>query len=58
MQIDKQLFPINTLEINGKKVLVQPKMADKGKGKSVTIGDPYTPNLSQGVVTQKALGKK
>jgi hypothetical protein len=58
MQIDRQSFPINTLEMNGKKVLIWLEMADKGKGKNIVIGDPRTTNLSQGMTTQKALDKK
>jgi hypothetical protein len=33
-------------------------VADKNKDKGIIIGDPRTINLSRGVVTQKALGKK
>jgi hypothetical protein len=40
--------------MNDKKVLIWPKVADKGKGKIIVTGDPYTPNMSWGVVTQKA----
>ena len=58
VQVDKQLFPINTLEINGNKVLVWPIQADKRHSKNKVTGDPRTPNLSRGVVTQKALGKR
>jgi hypothetical protein len=53
-----QLFPINTLEIKGKKVLLRPEVAHKSKSNSIIVGDPHTPNLSRGVVTRKALSKK
>jgi hypothetical protein len=46
MQIDRQSFLINTLNINNKKVLIQSDMADKGKGKNIIVGDPRTPNPS------------
>jgi hypothetical protein len=46
VQVDRQPLPINTLEINDNKVLVRSKVADKGKGKSIVIGDPHMPNLS------------
>jgi hypothetical protein len=58
MQIDRQSFPINTLEMNGKKVLVRPELANKDKGKSVVISDPRMLNPSQGVATQKAPKKE
>jgi hypothetical protein len=40
MKIDRQMFPVNTLEMNDKKVLVQSNVADKGKGKSIVTGNP------------------
>jgi hypothetical protein len=46
MEVDTQPFPVNTIEPTSKKVLVQPKMTDKGK--DIVIGDPRTPNISQG----------
>jgi hypothetical protein len=58
MQIDRQLFPINTLEIKGKKVLLRPEVAHKTKSNSIIVGDPHAPNPSRGVVTRKALSKK
>ena len=32
-------FPINMINFDGKKVLIRPIAADKGKGKEVIIGD-------------------
>ena len=32
-------FLINMIDFDGKKVLIRPSMADKGKGKEVIIGD-------------------
>jgi hypothetical protein len=58
VQIDKRLFPINTLEMNDKKVLVQLEVADKGKGKSIVTNDPRMPNMSREVVTKKAPDKR
>jgi hypothetical protein len=40
MQVDTQPFHVNKIELICKKVLVRPKMADKGKGKGIVIGDP------------------
>jgi hypothetical protein len=39
MQVDTEPFLINTVDFDGKKVLIQPNAADKGKGKEVIIGD-------------------
>jgi hypothetical protein len=58
MQVDTQPFSINTIEPTSKKVLVRPEMADKGKGKSIIIGDPRTSNILLGGITKKALDKK
>jgi hypothetical protein len=37
MQVDTQPFPINTIELANKRVLVRPKVADKGKASSLVI---------------------
>jgi hypothetical protein len=58
IQVDTQPFPVNTIEPTSKKVLVRPKMANKGKGKSIVIGDPRTLNISQGGIARKAPDKK
>ena len=47
MQVDTQPFPVNTIELTCKKVLVRPEMADKGKGENIVIRDPRTSNISQ-----------
>jgi hypothetical protein len=58
MQIYKQPFLVNIMELAGKKVLVRPDMADKYKGKNIIIGSPRTSEISQGVNTQEALDKR
>jgi hypothetical protein len=58
MQVDTQPFPINTIELTCKKVLVRPKMVDKGKGKGIVIGDPHISIISQKEVAQKASDEK
>jgi hypothetical protein len=37
--VDTEPFPVNVIDFKGKKVLIWPGMADKGKGKEVIIGD-------------------
>jgi hypothetical protein len=46
IQVDTHPFPINTIKPTCKEVLVQPEVADKGKGKNIIIGDPRTSNIS------------
>jgi hypothetical protein len=58
MQLDTQPFPINIIELAKKKVLVQPKVDHKSKGKNIIIGDPRTSNISQGGIARKAPNRK
>jgi hypothetical protein len=56
--VDTELFPINMINFDGKKVLIQPSAADKGKGKEVIIGnaqeaDEITKNSCKKVVTER-----
>jgi hypothetical protein len=44
MQIDTEPFTINIIKLTNKKVLVQPEVTDKDKGKNIVIGDPHTSN--------------
>jgi hypothetical protein len=46
MQVDTQPFPVNIVELESKRVLIQPEVAIKGKGKNIVIGDPCTLNGS------------
>jgi hypothetical protein len=53
MQVDTQPFPVNTIDIACKKILVWPEMADKGKSKGI-IGNPRMSNISQKEIARKA----
>jgi hypothetical protein len=57
MQVDTQPFPVSTIEPTSKKVLVRPKVADKGKGKNIIIGDPRMSSISQEEIARKTLDK-
>jgi hypothetical protein len=57
VQVDTEPFPINIIELTNKRVLVRPKVADKGKCKNIVIGDPHMSNISQGIA-QKAPDRK
>jgi hypothetical protein len=58
MQVNTHPFPVNIIEPTSKKVLVQPEVAGKDKGKNIVIGDPRTSNISQEEITRKALDRK
>jgi hypothetical protein len=58
MKIDREHVPVYTLGLVDKIVLVRPCSTDKAKGKNIIIGDPCMLNLSHGVVTRKALGRR
>jgi hypothetical protein len=58
MQVDTQPFPVNTIELTCKKVLVRAEMADKGEGKGIVIGDPRMSNISQKEIARKAPDEK
>ena len=52
--MDTQPFPVNTIDIACKKILVRPEMADKSKSKDIIIDDPRTSNISQKEIARKA----
>jgi hypothetical protein len=58
MEVDTQPFPVNTIELTCEKVLVWPKMANKGKDKGIIMGDPCISNISKKEITQKAPDEK
>jgi hypothetical protein len=58
MQVDTEPFPINMINFDGKKVLIQPSAIDKGKGKEVIINDAWeadenTKNFYRKVVAER-----
>src|SRR5215216_498095 len=40
MQVDKQPFSINTIDLEGKKMLIQPNIAESANKNNVVIGEP------------------
>jgi hypothetical protein len=52
--VDTHPFPVNTIDIACKRILVRPKMADKGKSKDIIIGNPLMSNISQKEIARKA----
>ena len=53
MQVDTQPFPVNTIDIACKNILVRPEMADKGKSKDIITGNPRMSNISQKKIARK-----
>ncbi len=47
IKLDKDLFPanMNMVELEGKKVLLQPSQAELTKGKKVVIGEERQPRM-------------
>jgi hypothetical protein len=58
MQVDTQPFPVNTIELACKRVLVRPEMADKGKGKGIVINNPRMSIIAQKEIARKASAEK
>jgi hypothetical protein len=56
--VDKQLFPVNALDLNGKEVLVQLEVADKDKGKGSLISDPRVPDESKETISRQVVAEK
>jgi hypothetical protein len=58
MQVDTEPFPMNMIDFEGKKVLVRPNTADKGKGKETIIGDAKEADEGRKVSCRKVVAKK
>ena len=58
MQVDTQPFPVNTIELACKRVLVRPEMADKGKGKETIIGNAKKADGDCKVSCRKVVAEK
>lgn len=58
MQVDKQPFPINTMDLDGKKVLVRTGVADNDKGKGILIDDPRVLDENKKIVSRKVIVEK
>ena len=53
MQVDKQPFPINTIDLEGKKMLIRPSIAESANKDNVVIGEPR-----KGKEGDKVLGRE
>jgi hypothetical protein len=58
MQEDTELFPMNVIDFEGKKVLIWPSTTDKGKGKEVIIGDTRKADENNKISCRKVMAEK
>jgi hypothetical protein len=58
MQINKQPFPVNILDLKGKEVLVWLEVADKDKGKVIVISDPRMIDENKQILSREVIAKK
>jgi hypothetical protein len=58
MQVDTEPFPMNMIDFEGKKVLVRPDTADKGKGKETIIGNAKKDDGDCKVSCRKVVAEK
>jgi hypothetical protein len=58
MQVDTEPFPMNMIDFEGKKVLVRPNTADKGKGKEIVIGNARESDENHKISCRKVVAEK
>jgi hypothetical protein len=58
MQVDTEPFPMNMIDFEGKKVLVRPNTADKGKGEELVIGNAREADENHKISCRKVVAEK
>jgi hypothetical protein len=58
MQVDTEPFPMNMIDFEGKKVLVRPNTADKGKGEEIVIGNAREADENHKISCRKVVAEK
>ena len=58
MQIDKYLFPVNTINLQGSKVLIRLEQADTTKGKNVVLGEKRTFTVEDKILSREVVVEK
>jgi hypothetical protein len=58
MQVDTEPFPVYVIDFAGKRVLIRPGMADKGKGKEVIIDDVRKADKNNKISCRKVVAEK
>jgi hypothetical protein len=56
--VDTEPFLVNVIDFEGKRVLIWPGMADKGKCKEVIIGDAQKANENNKISCRKVVAEK
>jgi hypothetical protein len=57
-QEDTEPFPMNVIDFNGKKILIRPSTADKGKDKEVIIGNTWEADGNNNISCRKVVAEK
>jgi hypothetical protein len=57
-QEDTEPFPMNMIDFNGKKILIRPSTADKGKDKEVIIGNAREADGNNKIACRKVVAEK
>jgi hypothetical protein len=57
-QEDTEPFPMNVIDFNGKKILIQPSTTDKGKDKEVIIGNARDADGNNKISCRKVVAEK
>jgi hypothetical protein len=58
MQVDTEPFPVNMIDFEGKKVLVWPNIADKGKGEAIVIDNAREADENHKISCSKVVAEK
>jgi hypothetical protein len=58
MQVDTEPFPMNMIDFEGKRILVRPNTADKGKDKEITIGNTREDDGNHKISCRKVVAEK
>jgi hypothetical protein len=58
MQVDNDLFPINAIDLQGAKVLVQPDQAESTKGKNVIIDEERSKSYEDKIWSREVVLEK
>jgi hypothetical protein len=55
MQVDKNSFLVNTIDLQNSKVLIRLEQAEAGKGKNVVIGEKCTITADEKILSWKVV---
>jgi hypothetical protein len=58
MQVDTEPFPVNVIDFEGKRVLIRPSAADKGKDKEIIIGNAREADGNNKISCRKVVAEK